>query len=538
MSLLTFVASTACLTISAASSGEMNELPSCGVMAVYAVVHHHSGDASLSDVQSLLADGDKKGHSLHELNVALHALGMHSRTVVVTPQSVSQLALPSIIYFRPDRMGPEYTVGHCLVLEAITPAGARLLDLTQTPEAMEVPLDELFSNWDGECVEVSRHPFLASYYTGWTMFWALISLLSAIAVWCRRKPIGLSLGQCCIVVIGAVGCSASSVEISPLRFEDREFDAGVVPRGPDAKVECRFAVGPKPVVLTAVDTNCSCISASQDLVGQTLAPESKHAFEVKLHTVGRFGVFGGLVTVHTDLPGKRMVECYVSACVDGPPEAIETVPYKMEATLGKPSQVVISLEHFRPHGKEAVEWDAERSDLAGFSLLDNAHTSDSYTSLNGSLDGDGMRDVFRWTLASPKDLPVGAHRSEVVIAWKKESYPPARLPVSVLVRHPIATSLDRVFFGVVPKGNERSACLLLTVSGPDSIDALAVHSDSPFIGATLDAAAQCIHVTLSPECPVGRLSSTLRVSHRMLPLDLVIPVSVIVIDKPLASVVP
>jgi ABC-type bacteriocin/lantibiotic exporter with double-glycine peptidase domain len=141
----------------------MGEVPSCGVMAVYTIAHHHDKTTTLEHVKTLLSrpvsgtpsPSGPHEHSLEDLRHAVRELGLRARCVRVADDNLNRLTCPSILYLRPDTLGPDERVGHFLVLQSVTKTHVRLVDLTLSPHAWDVSRESLFAEWDGECLEVT-----------------------------------------------------------------------------------------------------------------------------------------------------------------------------------------------------------------------------------------------------------------------------------------------------------------------------------------------------------------------------------------------
>jgi hypothetical protein len=512
----------------------MQELPSCGVMAVYTVAHHYELNASLSRVESLLGTGIAKqgGHSLEQVRSAIGSLGLHARSVKVTAGSLDRLNCPSIMYVRPERLGPDQRVGHFAVLQSVTGDVVRIVDLTRSPQPRDISREALFSAWDGECLEISDKPFLVPTAATWKVLWSCIALCSAIFLWRGGKKRNLS-GSVAVLSLACcgAGCSENPPPAALITFEKPAFSAGTVPRGPDAEVRCRFTVGEQKVVITEIDSRCGCIRAGKELVGEELLPGTEHSFGVKLSTFSRFAESGGTLTVYTQPPSPEPIQCHVSAYIDSPPVAVGTLPLRVETTWGEMPAVPLVLEHFRGRGRQPVEWDEPGSDLAGFSVMRTDVSSTRNSPTLGSMVGAGDRDVFHWDLRPPGELTLGRHSFELKVAWKGGAYPPQTVPVEVNVTHPIRTSLERVFFGVIEQGKSKVVEVTVTNWNAETMRSLQVESDGSLVDARLDVETGSIRIELSRLAPVGRLQANVRVKNGRDSAELVIPVTAVIVES-------
>jgi len=527
------------LVLSVASAApEMEKLPSCGVMAVYTIAHHYQIDSSLQQVESLLSNGTgrEEHYSMEHLRLAVRSLGLHARSIRVTSESLDRLHCPSIIFIRPDKFGPDQKVGHFAVLQSVSENNVRLMDLTLTPEPWNVPRESLFAGWDGECLEISETSFLIPSAGLWRTMCAFMACFAAILLWrsvAKRRPMG-KLAMVCLLW-GAAGCQ-EQVHPGPgsrplVSFDERTFSAGTVPRGPDAKVRCSFVVGEQKIVIKSIDSGCGCISPDNQLVGQELLPGTAHSFVVTLSTDGRFAKAGGTLMVLTEPPSPQPLQCHVSAYVDGPPEPVGTLPVQVETTFGEVPVTEIRLAHFRGDDQQPIEWDERRSDLAGLSVMRTDFSSEPNSPTLGAMAGSGNRDLFRWTLRLPENLPIGSHSFQLKMAWKHDSYPPQPIPIKVLVRHTLRTSNDRVFFGVIEQGMPRVVDVNVTNWNAEQMRAMQVDCDSRFITAVLDPQSGTIRVRLSELAPSGRLQANVHVRQDQQSPELILPVTAVISDR-------
>lgn len=524
--------------IIALPSQEMEELPSCGLMAVYTVAHHYQKDPSFAQVESLLGagTGSDGGHSLEQVRMAVSSFGLHARSVRVTTNSLDHLNCPSIIYVRPERLEGDQSVGHFAVLQSVTGDVVQIVDLTRSPQPRDVARESLFAAWDGECLEISERTFLVPAAERWRLLCALVAVCSMVVLWrdLRKRRLVGNLAELCLACF-TVGCGEPAGPAPLISFEKDTFSLGIVSRGPNADVPCHFVVGEEKVVITSIDSGCGCILPSDELLGEELPPGTAHSFVVTLNTVGRFGEFSGTLTLRTEPPSAEPIECRVSAYIDTPPEPVGTLPVRVETTWGNLAVAEIVLEHFRGHERPPVEWDEQRSDLAGFSVVRADFPKEQNSPTAGSMIGTGSRDLFLWGLRAPEDLVIGWHSFELTFAWKDDYYPAQRVPVEVNVSHPIRTSLDRVFFGVIEKGTSRVVDVNVTNWDAEEMRTIEVESDVSFVVATLNAESGFIRIELSRLAPVGRLEANVHIRNQHESPELVIPVTAVITDSQAVS---
>jgi len=501
-------------------------------MAVYSVAHHFREEVSLQQVESLLCKDkacEGAGMSLADLKSAIVSLGLRARGVQVTDESLDQIHCPSILYIRPERLTKNQGIGHFVVLLEVKTDVVRVVDLTQSPRPNDVPRDILFSEWDGECLEVSDGPFLIPTSQQWKVIGVMGIIAAGLIYWRRSVSTrGVTGLACSFLACWLVGCGRPAQIGPPISFAKAEYSAGTVPRGREVEVQCDLKVGGSPVVITSAKASCGCVTIGEGLVGQTLPQGSKPSLIAKFRTDGRFGKFAATIVLTTKPASEEPIRCKVSAIVEAPPEPIGTLPLRVVGVLDSLPEFDVALDYFRSDTAPSLEWDEQASHLAGFTIVRTDFTKEPYLESTGSLNGSGSRDQFRWRLLPPKNLKIGRHPFELQLAWTNSPYEPQRLPVEVEVQHPIRTSLDRVFLGVVHNGSSKTVDVQVTNWNIEKMGDLQVKSDSPAVVASLDRNQGIVKIQLAPSPPVGRLETQVRLSGQAGVPELVIPVTALV----------
>lgn len=138
------------------------ELPSCGVACVYGALRLVGQPIPLREVESrcraLRPDLEKDGLSLAELGPVVQGLGLYAQAVRVTGPHAT-LPMPAILYTRPERLARDRVLGHYVLLCSADRAGAYVADLSAGRRAEWISRQDLFANWDGELLAISKEPF-------------------------------------------------------------------------------------------------------------------------------------------------------------------------------------------------------------------------------------------------------------------------------------------------------------------------------------------------------------------------------------------
>ena len=273
----------------------LKPLPDCGVASVYAVAKQFEKSNSLADVEAALSTAagsvKRKEFSLADLRHGVTALGLYGRSVRVSGASLHQISLPAILYVRPEHLDPNSPVGHFVVLQKVQDGRVTILDLTRSAAAWDMTVEELFTFWDGECLEVSASPFLAPTGWRWTAVWSLVCGLSIVGMfrlWRLPRQSSVATVAACLAFT-ICGCGKSE-PVPLLSFEQREYSAGEVRAGETVKIVCAFVnTSSQNVAVKSIKASCECMTQDKSLEGQTLEPGARRSFLVSMGTLKRVG---------------------------------------------------------------------------------------------------------------------------------------------------------------------------------------------------------------------------------------------------------
>ncbi len=498
-------------------SAELKPLPDCGVASVYAVAKQYHRANSLTEVEAALArasGGDKlKEFSLAELRSGVSALGLHGRSVMVTEESLERVTLPAILYVRPEQFDANSTVGHFMVLQEVRAGRVTVLDLTRSASAWDMTAEELFSFWDGECLEVSSIPFFAPIGWRWAALWSAVGCLSLggmFRLW--RLPVRSLVAMVASCLAFTICGCGKSEPVALLSFEQREYSAGVVRAGETVNLSCALTnTSSQNVVVKSINGSCECMTQDKSLEGQALEPGARRSFLVSMATLKRVREIGGSIEIATEPPSPVPIVVQVSAIVAEAPQIVQSLPIRVSSLVGERASVEFAVECYRGKASPTLSWCEQDAQLQGFETRRFDTGTQDYGS-RGNMKRSAFRDLLQWTMLAPADLPIGEHAFELPLQLGMPDSEPLRVPVIVNVLHPIQPSLDRIFFGFVQIGKEKTIDLSLEKLSDGDFFRLQVTSDFPAVLAEKQDDAKVIRLRMSPSISAGRFMGNVSLS--------------------------
>ena len=505
------------MTFGLSEPGTLVAMPDCGTASVYAVAKKFGMTKSLAEVEAALTRASgadkKKEFSLADLRKGLTAMGLHGRSVRVTSEAFDRICLPAILFIRPERLDSESPVGHFLVLQKVQDGRVTVLDLTRSASAWDMTAAELFTFWDGECLEVSATPFRDPTGWGWTAAWSLVgglSFLGMFRLW--RVPAGTSAAAVAACLAFSI-CGCEKPEPMPLlTFEQSEYATGEVRAGDTVKIVCAFVNSTdQKVVLKSIKACCGCMTQDNSLEGQTLEPGARKSFLVSMGTLERVGDIGGTITLITEPPSPKPITVDISAFVADSPQVVQSLPLRVSTPLGDWATIEVAIEYYRQRSTAVLSWSEKTSELQGFEVRRFDSEVQDYGS-RGNMKSSANRDLLQWTFQAPADLPVGEHPFELRLDLGVPNSEPIKVPVVVEILHPIQPSLERIFFGFVSVGEEKTIDLAVEKLSAEDYSRLLVTSDFPSVTAEKREDQKQIRLRMSPSIPAGRFTGNVSLS--------------------------
>ena len=213
----------------------------------------------------------------------------------------------------------------------------------------------------------------------------------------------------------------------------------------------------------------------------------------------------------TEPPSPNPISVEISAFVAESPQIVQSLPIRVSSLLGDRASVEFAAEYYRGKTSSALSWCEPESQLQGFEARRFDTGTQDYGS-RGNMKRSAHRDLLQWTLLAPADMTIGEHSFELQLQLGTLDSEPLQVPVIVNVLHPIQPSLERIFFGFVEIGEEKTIDLAVEKLSPGDYSRLQVTSDCPAVLAEKQEDQKLIRLRLSPSLPAGRFTGNVSLS--------------------------
>lgn len=280
-------------------------------------------------------------------------------------------------------------------------------------------------------------------------------------------------------------------EVPDLRLDAYNFDFGFIEQGERARHT--FALqnrGDKPLVLSSVDTSCSCTQASLPKE-QTLPPGCKGELVVGFDSTGRNGRQSQTVYLHSNDPITPIVELQITGTV-------------------KPTRLPISVRQLNlgivkkrvgATGELSIADPGDRSLAVTEVVTDSPHVKASLT----RTDKQGLVYLVRVELQP--GAPMGQLRCKITVRSNHPKEPAVEIPVTAVVIGDVEASPMQFFLGVVKRGHGASATATVLTTGGDELRIQRIESPSRYITVKSQAEVEnrryALTATLSDAAPRG-----------------------------------
>lgn len=532
------------LPSSSVDSYRQEELPSCGVTAVYAVLADLGRAVTVDDVRARFrnADPDVDWNRMSALQIreVLAQYGLPAKTVRVGSQRIESLRLPAILFYGPGRWpqstGTPASSGHFVVLLETSGDAATVIDWDGVgPQArFTLAVADLVAGWDGEAIVLDDPAGSTSTLLGASGL-AACALVMAF-LWMNRQKRGrksLSVSASLFVglsiPLGGFSCSntapvAATPDAPTLRIDEPSVHVGVVHDTHPIHRVFRFQVWEHSAVkIEDVISSCGCTTADKDLLGKELAPGSEHEIQLKVRVerdVGNQSVFAQIVTKPTS---SSPLVIGIHYEFSGPP-TLSVASLHATASPDTLAEATIQSTHTRAPSAPLIRPERGRCQGDLFDLVDVTSASETVT-LNRYSGEKVAVDTHTFRLRARARLDYGRHEGAFGIVWSDGSI--AELPTQIHVAFPITVSPARLFCGILAPGRAWEGWLTCDCQSGLSV-ASVEGSESDTTASLADDGARIRVRVESPRSP-GRFSREIlvRASDARLPI-LRVPITGIV----------
>lgn len=482
-----------CLTIgcslhcaAAPADSTPRRMPGCAETAAFSLMRSHGSDVSLSEVaRHFEQDPDFRPFavSLYELRCVLGDLGFETQAVSSSPGKVTDLPCPCILYFRPGKWirGSGTTkVGHFVTLLKINTDDQSALIADWAPfyasAETQVPLETLRRQWDGEAIVVAE-----STNGGMAAGALIAAILIGVGVFfqCRRSAHGKSpsvrLMGLLVLSASIAGCDSDAESESPtgtdvsLSFEKPVVDLGLIDSA-SRVVEFDFTVtGTHPVTIKSLDASCTCTAADTKIFDQPLQPGTRHTLAIKLSPTGAIGSpQTPTAQVVTDPPSPAPLLVAVSYRRSGAP-VISHPEQVVRCQPGKRAKAQFRVTYHRAPDDPQVLLVPSQCTLDGFEFENCQTTTEIYDSqIPGHLEQVAIDTTTVHLRSKEKVLQYGTSRTRHALRFSDGET--RSLLIDVVVRHPFAPALNRVYAGRLSPSQQWSLFVPVRYSGsPEAI---------------------------------------------------------------------
>lgn len=514
-------------------------LPGCAEMACYSLLQLSGTDVQLTEVterfRQRVPDFNPNRISIHQLRNITSSFGVETDAIRVSPQKLSDLPLPCIIYFRPRRWRHDESemTGHFLTVAHVNEETVRAFDWDSvTPDpVLTLPMDFIKDRWDGEVIILRRY----SIVNRALLVVILIFTTVAAARRLRKKqfasPLVSLLLYGAIVFSSTAGCGqqniAGTTESMPIRFTAPTVNLGVV-RGP-GRLEVKFPFtvwdnGPAQIV--QVSKSCNCTAINEDLIDQELEPGSSHEFIVGLIPTGtpaRSEV--RTIQVVTDPPANPPIHIAIIYRLLGQP-VISVEELTANGDIGQVIEADFEITYHRAKSDRPITLLNSKCDWGDFTPVDIKHVTEEFELQSDAL-GKIVTDRTKIHLRHNPSPVCGDFRSLLTLRFDDQSS--KDLAAVVRIEHPFRLLVKRGYCGRCAAG-ERWA-----ISIPYRWDRKGgtvdrIECSVPDSSAELTPTA-ILMTGMAPKT-AGRFEGDLKISFRETALPpLTVPMSGLVVDE-------
>ena len=504
-------------------NGQVYPIPSCGFCSAYSFLYCLEHPANVDSLREAFGDVDVSGAlSVADLREALARVGVETEAVAYSPHDSHRLPTPSILYISPGRWPQrnDMNVGHFVTLVKYVDDQAVILDwsgMTVEP-AVHLPASELAKYWDGDAiVTVPRR---------WPSYVGLCLAALCFALFRKHIPRVLVLAGVAVTL----GCSTKSQpevvkSLNPtLVFHQPLGKLGEVTATSMKAHDFEFRVWDQSsVVIRSVEASCGCTVPDKSLLDRELSAGSTHKLHVSIRVDGNVSTQAKSLRVVTDPPSPVPMVLAVSYTRRDPPQ-LSVNRLLVEANPENYATGEVRVTYHRPVSEPALKLEKERSSFGDFSLTETKQDYEKIVSNQATGETIGS-DTIRLQFRASAHHSYGTRDSEMKLAFTDGST--QVLATRIVVPHPISTSSDRIFAGVMLPGEVREKTI--RVKAPTDSDSLTVsHADGMISYSSVVADTLTIRIVAPQE--FGRHEALVTLTSGSIP-PLTIPVVCVVKRK-------
>ena len=441
---------------------EGGHLPGCGPMSAYSLLNSLDHDVSINMIEERFQKVTSRGEgstttgslvSILEIREVLNDFGVPTYAFQLPRWTLPYLPCPCILYFQPGHWrGTPQEPGHFVTLLGTEGGKLRLLNWTDgvTDPVTNLPIRDVQVHWNGEVIVIRNR------------WWYLIpaGMVMIVLFWLRRwraktlRAKTLTAATTVICLLSVIqGCSSSVTpkppEVPKLIFSEPIARLGRIPRTRVQNHEFEFTVWEKsPVKITKITTSCGCTKAVTDLIGQELAPGSRHSFSVGVNPANDGERRIRTVYVETDPPSTGLSVAMEYVVASGPTVGAESVRVRLKP--GEVPEATLTCTNRRETTDPPLTLDTDASHGTVMEILSAEHSSEEIVTNEYNGEKVGI-DTYTIKLRGKTGYGYGdLVKGKLTLNWSDGSV--RDLDTVCEVPLPLEFPLDRVFCGLLKPG--------------------------------------------------------------------------------------
>ena len=515
-----------------------HRLPGCAEMACYSLLQLSGTDVRLMEVserfRQRVPDFDPTKVSILELRHIASSFGVETDAIRMSPQRFSDLPVPCIIYFRPDRWRRHLSspTGHFLTVAHIGDETLKAFDWDSiNPDpVLLLPVDSIRNAWDGEAIVPRKSKTLNGRLI-------VAILLASIAVAAVMKAARLRKLKKCMLFCGAAafssitGCGQRTVAIPtesiPIVFATPTTNLGIVKGTGPLKVKFPFTVWNHDTVqIVGTSKTCNCAAVNEELIGQDLEPGSKHELIVNLTPSGTPAHSEvRIIQVMTDPPASPPIHIAVTYRLLSHP-VLSVKELIVDGKIGEVVTAQFEMTCHRATSDQPVKVVESKCEWGLFSLVNIKYAAEEFH-LQGQAHEKIVTDRTEIQLRANPSRVYGESRAMIRLYFDDQSS--VQLFSVVRIQHPFRLSLKRGFCGRRVAGEDWSISMPYRWDGKEGqVDRI----ECSIPGSRAELTEEVVAITgTAPNAP-GRFEGEIAIYFRDATLSrLTVPISGVVVGE-------